>query len=320
MANLAVVQDACLQGHSSWVTCLHVTEAGCLASSSRDGKVLIWNVPTHQGSKTFPTGAKQTLRGHRDAVSSVVLSACGRFALTGSWDKTLRLWDMDTGKDVRRFTGHDSDVNDVAFSTDNRQIFSSSRDKTVKLWNTLAECKYTAFTQGHTDWVTSVLPSPKTDCLITGGFDKKVKQWAIKTMQLTREYCHNAPVNKVTLSPDGSLIASGSMDGNIILADGGNGSQLLNFFAGHSVHGLAFNPTKYWLAAATAAGVKIFDLEAKAEIAAWSEAHPDQHPHKVPWYLCLCWSSDGNRLYVGSADSCIHCLSFLESQDDALDS
>merc|ERR1712100_405189 len=93
-------------------------------------------------------------------VSDVVISSDGQFALSGSWDGTLRLWELATGKTTRRFVGHSKDVLSVAFSTDNRQIVSGARDKTVKLWNTLGECKYTISDEGHTEWVSCVRFSP----------------------------------------------------------------------------------------------------------------------------------------------------------------
>ena len=76
-------------------------------------------------------------------MSDVVMSSDGQFALSGSWDSTLRLWDLNTAQTTRRFVGHTKDVLSVAFSADNRQIVSGSRDKTIKLWNTLGVCKYT---------------------------------------------------------------------------------------------------------------------------------------------------------------------------------
>jgi WD40 repeat protein len=52
----------------------------------------------------------------------VVISSDGQFALSGSWDATLRLWDLNSGNTTRRFIGHAKDVLSVAFSVDNRQV------------------------------------------------------------------------------------------------------------------------------------------------------------------------------------------------------
>lgn len=73
---------------------------------------------------------------HGHYVQDVAISSDGQFALSGSWDGTLRLWDLSTGVTTRRFIGHTKDVLSVAFSADNRQIVSGSRDKSINLWNT----------------------------------------------------------------------------------------------------------------------------------------------------------------------------------------
>lgn len=95
---------------------------------------------------------KRILHGHNHFVSDVVISSDGQFALSSSWDHTLRLWDLNTGATTRRFVGHTSDVLSVSFSADNRQIVSGSRDRTIKLWNTLGECKYDIKEDGHSEW------------------------------------------------------------------------------------------------------------------------------------------------------------------------
>ena len=107
-----------------------------------DKTVLIWDVDTY-GADEVSGRPVRSLQGHGHFVSDVVISSDGMFALTGSWDKTLRLWDLSTGQTTRRFCSHTKDVLSVAFSADNRQIVSGSRDKSIKLWNTLAQCKYT---------------------------------------------------------------------------------------------------------------------------------------------------------------------------------
>ena len=109
----------------------------------------MWQLTRDEDSYGYP---KRILRGHNHFVSDVVISSDGQFALSTSWDHTLRLWDLNTGLTTRRFVGHTSDVLSVSFSADNRQIVSGSRDRTIKLWNTLGECKYDIKEDGHTEW------------------------------------------------------------------------------------------------------------------------------------------------------------------------
>lgn len=109
--------------------------------------------------------------------SSQVISSDGAYALSASWDKTLRLWELATGVTTRRFVGHTNDVLSVSFSADNRQIVSGSRDRTIKLWNTLGDCKFTITEKGHTEWVSCVRfsPNPQNPVIVSAGWDKLVK-------------------------------------------------------------------------------------------------------------------------------------------------
>jgi guanine nucleotide-binding protein subunit beta-2-like 1 protein len=121
--------------------------------------------------------ARRALTGHNHFVQDVVVSSDGQFALSASWDKTLRLWDLNTGLTTRRFVGHTNDVLSVSFSPDNRQIVSGSRDKTIKLWNTLGECKFNITEDGHTEWVSQVRfsPNPANPVIVSAGWDRLVK-------------------------------------------------------------------------------------------------------------------------------------------------
>lgn len=120
---------------------------------STDKTIIVWQLTRNDDSYGYP---KRILHGHNHFVSDVVISSDGQFALSSSWDHTLRLWDLNTGLTTRRFVGHTSDVLSVSFSADNRQIVSGSRDKTIKLWNTLGECKYDIKDDGHTEWLVPV--------------------------------------------------------------------------------------------------------------------------------------------------------------------
>jgi len=145
-----------LKGHNGWVNAIatSVDNPDVLISASRDKSILVWKLTREDLDKY---GApKRALKGHSHFVSDVVISSDGQFALSGSWDSTLRLWDLNTGNTTRRFVGHEKDVLSVAFSGDNRQIVSGSRDKSIKLWNTLGECKYTIKEDCHSEWVSCV--------------------------------------------------------------------------------------------------------------------------------------------------------------------
>jgi guanine nucleotide-binding protein subunit beta-2-like 1 protein len=131
-----------LIGHAGWVTQIATSpeQPDMIVSASRDKSVIVWQLTREEGQYGY---ARRALRGHSHFVSDVVISSDGQFALSGSWDHTLRLWDINSGECTRRFVGHSGDVLSVAFSADNRQIVSGARDKTIKLWNVLGECKFT---------------------------------------------------------------------------------------------------------------------------------------------------------------------------------
>merc|ERR1711898_18198 len=201
-----------LEGHSGWVTSIATTNENpeMILSASRDKTVMVWQITGEDMKYGAP---KKALRGHGHFVQDVVISSDGQFALSGSWDGTLRLWDLNTGLTTRRFVGHDKDVLSVAFSADNRQIVSGSRDKTIKLWNTLGECKYTIQSEGegHGEWVSCVSFSPNAShqLIVSGGWDKLVKVWQLSNCKLrTNLIGHTGYINAVTVSPDGSLCAS----------------------------------------------------------------------------------------------------------------
>ncbi len=94
------------------------------------------------------------------------------------------------------------------------QIVSGSRDKTIRLWNTLGECKFIIDQagEGHTEWVSCVRFSPMTanPIIVSGGWDKLVKVFNLTNCKLKNNLVgHTGYVNTVTVSPDGSLCASG---------------------------------------------------------------------------------------------------------------
>jgi len=133
-----------------------------------------------------------------------------------------------------------------------------------------------------------------------------VKVWNLTHCKLrTNLIGHTGYVNTVTVSPDGSLCASGGKDGTAMLWDLNEGRHLSSLDAGDIIHALVFSPIRYWLCAATASAIKIWDLESKVCV---DELKPEikQSKKAVPIQcISLAWSADGTTLFAGYTDNVI---------------
>jgi len=303
------VPRAELKGHGGWVTAIATTVEApdMVLSASRDKSIIMWNLVREESRYGY---AQKRLTGHSHYVQDVAISSDGQFALSGSWDGTLRLWDLNSGTTTRRFVGHTKDVLSVAFSADNRQIVSGSRDKTINLWNTLGQCKFTIDEEGHKEWVSCVRFSPNLSIplIVSAGWDKVVKVWNLTHCKLRSNFLgHTGYVNTVTVSPDGSLCASGGKDGTAMLWDLTEGRHLSSLDAGDIIHALVFSPIRYWLCAATASTIKIWDLESKVCVEELRPEIPPSNNKKAVPIQCisLAWSADGTTLFAGYTDNII---------------
>lgn len=300
---------------NKWVTAIAADSSNNanFITGARDNKVRYWSLDRQVYDEANvdgegPAGARciMSLSGHSHNISDLALSTDGAFALSASWDNSMRLWDLHNRRCTRRFISHTKDVLSVAFSPQNRQIVSGSMDGTIKLWNTLGECKFTISEQGHKDWVSCVRfsPSEHQPSIVSCGWDKAVKVWDINHCKLKTDLIgHRGVVNTVTVSPDGSLCASGGKDGTAMLWDLSEGRLLYELSASSEIHALVFSPNRYWLCAATDDCVKIWDLESKVIVAELTPDFPQQGPKALKHHCCsLEWSADGTTLLSGYTD------------------
>ncbi|KAI8053329.1 putative CPC2 protein [Syncephalis plumigaleata] len=291
--NTFILRDT-LKGHNGWVTAIatSVDKPDTLLSASRDKSVMVWTITRGAERYAKPTKA---LKGHNHFVEDV----------------TLRLWDLKSGSTTRRFIGHTKDVLSVSFSADNRQIVSGSRDKSIKLWNTLGECKFDIRENGHTEWVSCVRFSPNAvnPLIVSCGWDKYVKVWELSKCRLrTNHIGHTGYVNTVTVSPDGSLCASGGKDGVTMLWDLNDSKHLYSLEAGREINALVFSPNRYWLCAATGSTIKIWDLESKSlvdELKVEGVITYKNDEDNLLNCISLAWSADGSVLFAGYTDNTI---------------
>ncbi|NWR94859.1 RACK1 kinase, partial [Furnarius figulus] len=254
-----------LKGGDGWVTQIATTPQGgdMILSASRDKTRGGWKLTRDETNYGIP---QRALRGHSHFVSGGGISSDGQFALSGWGGGTLRLWDLTTGGGTRRFVGHTKDVLSVAFSSDNRQIVSGGGDKTIKLWNTLGGGGYTVQDGGDSEWVSCVRFSPGggNPIIVSCGWDKLVKVWNLANWGgKTNHIGHTGYLRGGTVSPDGSLCASGGGDGGGMLWDLNEGKHLWGGDGGDVINALCFRGGRYWLCAATGPSRGGWDLEGK---------------------------------------------------------
>jgi WD40 repeat protein len=207
-------------------------------------------------SRFVPLRAQQSFEGHTFPVNALALSPDGCQILSGSRDETARLWDADSGKELRRFDGHASQVSSVAFSPDGRRVVTGSGnyypsrskpdpsdDCTVRVWDVQSGQELHRL-EGHTDEVSSLAFSPDGRQILSGSGDKTVRLWdADAGREIRRFEGHTEWVKAVRFSPDGKLAVSGGADRTIRLWDIATGKELRSF-AGPmgKVRTLAFSP------------------------------------------------------------------------------
>jgi len=177
------------------------------------------------GDDNKPVGRSLwTLEGHTHYVESVCFSPDGRYALSGSWDCTLRLWEVASGQEVRCFKGHTSPVISVGFSLDGRYALSGSRDQTLRLWEVASGREVRCW---YTDSVGSVCFSPDGRYALLGCWDQPLRLWEVASGQEVRYFeGHTSPVESVCFSPDGRYALSGSWDQTLRLWEVASGREV----------------------------------------------------------------------------------------------
>ncbi|EDQ99583.1 ectomycorrhiza-induced ankyrin-domain/NACHT-domain containing protein [Laccaria bicolor S238N-H82] len=145
-------------------------------------------------------------------VLSVGFSHDGSRVVSGSSDRTVRIWNVMTGGVEAELKGHTDQVNSVAFSQDGSRVVSGSHDETVRIWNVMTG-EVEAELKGHTDQVNSVAFLQDGSRVVSGSDDKMVRIWNVTTGKVEAELKgHTDWVNSVAFSQDGSRVVSGSSD------------------------------------------------------------------------------------------------------------
>ncbi len=241
----------------------------------------------------------KTLTGHSDSVQSVVYSPDGRYLASGSRDKTIKIWEVATGKELRTLTGHSSWVSSVVYSPDGRYLASGNGDNTIKVWDVVTGTELRTLA-GYSGWVWSVAYSPDGRYLASGSYDNTIKIWEVATGKELRTLTgHSSVVLSVVYSPDGRYLASGSSDKTIKIWEVATGKELRTL-TGHSreVMSVVYSPDGRYLASGSwDKTIKIWEVATGKELPTLTG-----HSREV---MSVVYSPDGRYLASGSWDKTI---------------
>ena len=234
--------------------------------------------------------------GHQSVVSSCAISYDGKFIVSGSYDNTLKLWDVKTKKEIKSFKGHKDRVTSCAISYDGKFIVSGSNDKTLKLWDTKTGKEIKSF-RGHKGWVSSCVISYDGKFIVSGSDDSTLKLWDTKTGKEIKSFKgHKYAVTSCVLSYDGKFIVSGSKDDTLKLWDIKTGKEIKSF-RGHKgwVTSCAISyDGKFIVSGSVDSTLKLWDIKTGKEIKSFSG-------HKSPVTSCVL-SYDEKFIVSGSYD------------------
>lgn len=152
-------------------------------------------------------------KGHELAVIAVAIGPDSNYVATGSRDKTIKLWELSSGREVRSFLGHETSVNAIDFSRDGKFLVSSSTDKTARLWE-VATGKLIYTTDEQKDFMTDVAMSPNGKYFVAAGYPDSAIVVDVATKKIVKRIGVNADQGlgsgvNIVFSPDGNWIAFG---------------------------------------------------------------------------------------------------------------
>ncbi|HWO25516.1 MAG TPA: AAA family ATPase [Kofleriaceae bacterium] len=236
------------------------------------------------------------LAGHTDSVLACAVTADGRRVVSASADKTLKVWDLASGRELATLQGHSWAMTACAVTPDGRRVISALQDHTLKVWD-LASGRELATLRGHADWVAACAVTPDGQYVVSASNDKTLKVWDLAAgRELATLRGHTAWVTACAVTADGRCVVSASADKTLKVWDPERRCELATL-RGHAREVTACAVTPDGRRAVSASHdqvLKVWDLERGRELASLQG-------HASSVTACVV-TPDGRRVISASQD------------------
>jgi WD40 repeat protein len=251
-------------------------------------------VPARATSSSTTSEEIRCIREHQGWVRSVAVAPDGGWALSGSDDATLRLWDLENGEELLRLVGHAGAVMSLALDCEGSRALSGGWDGTLRLWD-LATGQQLLCLEGNGKAIQCVALTADGTRALFAGEDRVLRWWDLLNRQaLLHLTGHTDAIRSVALSADGRLGLSGSDDYTIRLWDLTSGQEVRRY-EGHAdaVTSVAIAPNGRWvLSGSSDQTLRFWELQSVQELRCLT-GHAN-------WINSVAIAADGRRVATGS--------------------
>ncbi len=325
MEHIEGIRPVVQQGHTSTVTSVSIDPNGkYFISCSSDKTIKIWDFKSRSLIRTIgldsypksiaidPTGSffvsseigiikiwnlkKGNLIRTLDDWGPVAIDPAGKYVISGSWDKTIKVWEVNTGKLLRVLRGHSDEITSVAVNANGKYIVSGSKDSTVKVWDLNSGNFIRNFnSSSKKKSIDSVGIDPSGKYIVAGGRLNSLYVWNLNTGLLIQS--HNYWVESLIIDPKGKYIITGSSDDNVAVWDLKKGDLVCTFKHSDNVTAVAVDSDgKYIVSGSQDKKIKVWDIQNRKELTI---------PNENSIHYSIANDKTGKYLVLGNKDTTI---------------
>ncbi|MEG4860948.1 hypothetical protein QUB75_26310 [Microcoleus sp. K1-B6] len=268
-----------------------------MLEQAKQSKNSPWLRPLRGNLVALPFGGcGLLLGGNHSGVQAVAIAPDGKRAISASSDKTLKIWDTDTGRELRTLTGHTGSLRGAAIALDGLRAISALDDNTLKIWDTETGRELQTLT-GHTNSVRGVAIAPDGLTAISASDDNTLKIWDLASGSEVRTLTgHTNSVTQVAIARDGLTAISASDDNTLKVWNLLSGTELRTLTDTGYVSAVAMAPDGFIAISVSQLNtLKIWDTDSSRELQTLTD-HTE-----LLWAVAI--AADGKRAISAPLDN-----------------